>query len=191
MDDEMGLLFDAKQWGVVYAFFHPELKTQFGRSDVSEGGDDVGIASLLSGILSSAAGIAGSRTPGECPAETISGFTDVYAGVPASLVYEAFSVTDEKLYWRAEINIASGLSVGDAVVVSVTNSKGDSIDGATLILLGTRLKVSDGIAAYNLAKFQEHLENTNVALTFANGVQVQGTLKLGEEIPSFDVISDE
>jgi len=167
-----------RHWGVVYSFFHPELRQVENSSDVS-------LSSLFSGFTS---GITGATHDGSLPSQEIAG---IYTGLPASLVYESYGIDDSRLYWRAEIEIASGLTIGDAVVVSVKDYEGRAIDGATLTLLGTALFVSSGMAAYNLAEFQERLDNTEVALTFANGDRVIGTLKFGEDIPEMFVMSDD
>ena len=161
MHEASGIL-DENSWQAVYSFFHPE--------EESEPRD----TSLFSGLFSGALGIAAGSLPG-----TVSepGF---YSGRPACLVWAADDSEDSRDYWRAQVMVSSGLGFNETVVVSVTNSKGESIDSATLILLNSTLKVTDGTATYSLAEFQRNLANTNVALIYSDGRRVPGGFRLNE-----------
>lgn len=157
-------------WPIVYAFFHPELR--------SSEGDWVG--SLFEGLLSGSIGIATSSAPDG----TGSILEDLsrYNGIPASLVFEAYNVQYRDQYWRAQLDLVTGVSVGANIAVSVTNADGEAIEDGQLVLLGSTLRVTNGLAIYSLSKFQESLGNTEVSLTLCpTGKPVVGTLKFGEE----------
>lgn len=104
---------------------------------------------------------------------------DIYTGVPTCLVYEAFESTKND-YWKAEIAIGSGIGYAETVIVLVTGPENNKIADAELILLGSTLKVKEGIAFYNLNDFQRDLSNTKVELV-SSGRRIPGTLKLGTE----------
>lgn len=188
MANPADLILEDNVWAIVYGFFHPEINARVslrGHQQQDEGG----LSSLFEGVLSRASGV-DKRFPKSEARIDVAWLDEIYAGIPASLTWEAYGICDAKLYWRAEIDIASGMAMGDTVLVSVTNANGEGIDGAKLILLGTELQVSSGMAAYSLARFQERLENTEVALQFQDGSRVQGTLKFGAGNPSLGVRFD-
>lgn len=158
-------------WPIVFAFFHPELRK-------SERGE---YQSPFEGLLSGSIGIAQSSPHGEMGA-----FSEIeprYEGIPASLVFESYDPPTRNQYWRAQLDLVTGVSVGANVVVSVTNADGEAIKDGTLILLGSTLRVTNGLAIYSLAQFQQTLDNTEVSLTLTPGGRpVVGTLKFGEEM---------
>ena len=164
VDGSHGAL-DEGTWQIVYSFFHPE------ESEADVGG------SLLSGIFADLSGPIGIAGGASLPGATAPGF---YSGRPACLVWAADENVDAKNFWRAEVMVTSGLGFDETVVVSVTDSQGESIDSATLILLDSTLEVSDGTAAYSLAEFQRNLANTNVALIYPDGRRVPGGFRLDE-----------
>lgn len=143
------------QWGVIQLFFRP---SKF-----------VGSDKFVPGISERSAATGLKRRS----------LLETYSGVPTSLVYEAFE-SDRSDYWKAEISIGRGLGVTDMVVVLVTGWEDRKIDAAELVLLGSSLKVSKGIAFYRLEDFQRNLANTEVELVLA-GKHIPGTLKLGDE----------
>lgn len=154
LEENKGAL-DEGTWQIVYSFFHP-----------THGG--LGNA-LFSGDIESVtrAGI----THGD----------KVYSGRPTSLIWETDEGFKEGDYWSAEIAVMSGLGISESLLVSVVDAKGSAIDAARLILLGSELTVSNGIAHYSLAEFQRNLGNTKVALVYPDGRQIPGSLKLGAE----------
>lgn len=161
VEENRGAL-DEGTWQIVYSFFHPEEESSVG-----------GIGSLLSGLLSEPIGIAsGASRPGAIAASRF------YSGSPACLVWSADDDVGQKNYWRAQIMVTSGIGFDESVVVSVTDSQGEGIESATLILLNSILEVSDGTAAYSLAEFQHNLANTNVALVYPDGRRVPGGFRL-------------
>ena len=161
LEENKGAL-DEGTWQIVYSFFHPE--------EESSGG---GIGSLLSGLLSEPIGIAsGASLPGAIATSRF------YSGSPVCLVWSADDDVGHKNYWRAQIMVTSGIGFDESVVVSVTDSQGEGIESATLILLNSTLEVTDGIAAYSLAEFQRNLANTNVALVYPDGRRVPGGFRL-------------
>ena len=164
IEQSCGVL-DECTWQVVYSFFHPE-----------EAGDDSG-GSLLSGSLADLSGPIGITGGVSLPGTAAPGF---YSGRPAYLTWAADENEDEKDFWRAQIMVTTGLGFDETVVVSVTDSQGESIDSATLILLNSTLEVTDGTAAYSLAEFQQNLANTNVALIYPDGRRVPGGFRLDE-----------
>lgn len=162
-------------WSVVYSFFHPELRT------TDEGIDEsVDLINLLSGLASEAAGF-GKSARKERGANSFPFHQEHVLGAqaPATLVYEAYGVTERDKYWRAEIALTTALPIGDKVVVSVTDADGVKIPQAKLVLLGSELSVFDGLAAYDLDAFQTDLERTDVSLVYPSGITVEGTLKFG------------
>lgn len=161
LEENRGAL-DEGTWQIVYSFFHPEDESSVG-----------GIGSLLSGLLSEPIGVAsGVSRPGAIAASRF------YSGSPACLVWSADDDVGQKNYWRAQIMVTSGIGFDESVVVSVTDSQGEGIESATLILLNSTLEVSDGTAAYSLAEFQRNLANTNVALVYPDGRRVPGGFRL-------------
>lgn len=164
IEQSCGVL-DECTWQVVYSFFHPE-----------ETGDDSG-GSLLSGLLADLSGPIGIAGGASLPGATVPGF---YSGRPASLVWVADENADEKNFWRAEIMVTTGLGFEENVLVTVTDSHGEGIEAAKLILLNSTLEVSDGTATYSLAEFQRNLANTNVALIYPDGRRVPGGFRLNE-----------
>lgn len=157
-------------WPIVYAFFHPEMR--------SADRDEVG--SIFEGLLSGSIGIATSSASRE--ADEISERLSFYDGIPASLVFEAYNVQYRDQYWRAQIDLVTGVSVGANIAVSVTNADGEAIEDGQLVLLGSTLRVTKGLALYSLSEFQKNLGNTEVSLALAPGGRpVVGTLKFGEE----------
>lgn len=163
MVDESHSALDDATWQLVYSFFHPE----------ESAADDSG--SLLSGLLADLSGPIGIAGGASLPGATAPGF---YSGRPACLVWAADENVDEKNFWRAEIMVTTGLGFEESVIVTVTDSHGESIDAAKLILLNSTLEVSDGTAAYSLAEFQRNLRNTNVALVYPDGRRVPGGFSL-------------
>lgn len=163
VEENRGVL-DEGTWQIVYSFFHPE-----------EAGTD-GDGSLLSGILfdlSEPIGVAsGVSLPGAIATSRF------YSGSPACLVWSADDDVGQKNYWRAQIMVTSGIGFDESVVVSVTDSQGEGIESATLILLNSTLEVLDGTAAYSLAEFQRNLANTNVALVYPDGRRIPGGFRL-------------
>ena len=164
-DQSCGVL-DECTWQVVYSFFHPE------ESAADDGG------SLLSGILADLSGPIGIASGASLPGATVPGF---YSGRPACLTWAADENEAGKDFWRAQIIVTTGLGIDETVVVSVTDSQGESIDSAMLILLNSTLEVTDGTAAYSLAEFQQNLANTNVALIYPDGRRVPGSFSLDED----------
>lgn len=169
----------AKQWDVVFAFFHPELKDaqceQLEKADFD-------LSKIIDGLMPEAAGIASDEKRRKTSAFGYSPQSSLYSGVPAFLVYEAYGAVERTQYWRAQIEIISGVAVGETVVVNVTDADGVAIEDATLILLGSPLRVAHGLAAYNLSEFQQNLSNTEVRLIRDCGVSVLGTLKFGDDM---------
>ena len=162
LEENRGVLDDGT-WQIVYSFFHREE------------GMDAGVAASVAtspfvGLLSDAIGIASAPVSVSAPR--------FYSGHPACLVWAADENEDEKNFWRAEIMVTTGLGFEESVLVSVTDSHGESIDSAKLILLNSTLEVSDGTAAYSLAEFQRNLTNTNVALIYPDGRRVSGGFRL-------------
>lgn len=158
-------------WPIVYAFFHPEMR--------SADRDEVG--SIFEGLLSGSLGIAKSSAPDGAG----SIFEDLsrYNGIPASLVFEAYNVQYRDQYWRAQLDLVTGVSVGANIAVSVTNADGEAIEDGQLVLLGSTLRVTKGLALYSLSEFQKTLDNTEVSLTIMpGGHPVAGTLKFGDEM---------
>ena len=155
MVEENRGVFDEGTWQIVYSFFHPE----------SEGV----CRAIFSGDIGPAtrAGI----THGE----------KVYSGRPTSLVWETDEGYKDVDYWSAEIAVMSGMGISESLLVSVVDVKGSAIDAARLVLLGSELTVSNGIAHYSLSEFQRNLGNTQVALIYPDGRQIPGSLKLGNE----------
>lgn len=146
---------DEGTWQIVYSFFHPV-----------HGG--------LGNVLFS----------GDIGSVTRAGITHgdkVYSGRPTSLIWETDEVFKEVDYWSAEIAVMSGMGISESLLVSVVDAKGSAIDAARLILLGSELTVSNGIAHYSLSEFQSNLGNTQVALVYPDGRQIPGALKLGAE----------
>lgn len=161
VEENRGVL-DEGTWQIVYSFFHPEEESSVG-----------GIGSLLSGLLSEPIGVAsGVSLPGAIATSRF------YSGSPACLVWSADDDVGQKNYWRAQIMVMSGIGFDESVVVSVTDSQGEGIESATLILLNSTLEVLDGTAAYSLAEFQRNLANTNVALVYPDGRRVPGGFRL-------------
>ena len=161
LEENRGVL-DEGTWQLVYSFFHPE-----------EEHSGCGIGSLLSGLLSEPIGIAsGASLPDAIAASRF------YLGSPACLVWSADDDVGHKNYWRAQIMVTSGVGFDESIVVSVTDSQGDAIDAATLILLNSTLEVTGGTASYSLAEFQRNLANTNVALIYPDGRRVPGGFRL-------------
>ena len=161
-DERDSNVLDEGTWRIVYSFFHPEEESS---------GD--GIGSLLSGLLSGPIGIAsGASLPGTIAAPRF------YSGSPACLVWSADEDVGRKNYWRAQIMVTSGIGFDESIIVSVTDSQGEGIDAATLILLNSTLEVTDGTASYSLAEFQRNLANTNVALVYPDGRRVPGGFRL-------------
>lgn len=154
---------DEGTWQIVYSFFHPEK--------AGEGGG----GSLLSNIIANLARPIGITGGASLPGASVPGF---YSGRPACLVWAADENEDEKNYWRAQIMITSGIGFDESVIVSVTDSQGEGIESATLILLNSTLEVADGTSAYSLAEFQRNLTNTNVALVYPDGRRVPGGFRL-------------
>lgn len=165
--------FGEERWGLVYAFFHPELRTQ--------SKDDFGLCALFDGLLSEAAGMVGAASGRTIAGISLPDAAEMALEVPATIVYEAYGITKRNQYWRAEIALSGGLPIGEAVLVSVLNADGEKIEKATLKLLGTDLPVFNGLAAYDLASFQRNLKNAEVALVYPSGECVEGTLKFGEK----------
>lgn len=164
VDGSHGAL-DEGTWQIVYSFFHPEEST------AGVGG------SLLSGIFADLSGPIGIAGGASLPGATAPGF---YSGRPACLVWAADENVDAKNFWRAEIMVTTGLGFDENVLVTVTDSQGESIEAAKLILLNSTLEVSEGTAAYSLAEFQRNLANTNVALIYPDGRRVPGGFRLDE-----------
>lgn len=144
-----------KQWAIIQSFFR-SAKRKVARGGAAE-------------WLKFEAGAGVSRKS----------ITDIYTGVPTCLVYEAFESTKDD-YWKAEIAIGSGIGYAETVIVLVTGPEDHKIDDAELVLLGTTLKVKEGVAFYNLDEFQKNLSNTEVVLV-SSGRRIPGTLKLGAE----------
>lgn len=163
MFDESNGMLDAETWQIVYSFFHPE--------ETWCGGD----GSLLAGIASYLSGPVGVAGGASLPGAAVPRF---YSGRPACLVWAADENEDEKNFWRAQIMVTSGLGIEETVVVSVTDSQGENIGFAKLILLNSNLEVKDGAAEYCLAEFQRNLTNTTVALVYPDGRRVPGSLNL-------------
>lgn len=157
VDGSHGAL-DEGTWQIVYSFFHPKAGVPAEHNRVS-------FADVFAPI-----GISRDSSP-----DTVANF---YSGRPACLVWAADENEDEKNFWRAEIMVTSGLGFNESVVINVTDSHGDSIDAATLILLNSTLEVRNGAAEYSLAEFQRNLANTNVALIYPDGRRVLGNLSL-------------
>ena len=163
MVEENRSVLDEGTWQIVYSFFHPEEESSVG-----------GIGSLLSGLLSEPIGVAsGVSRPGAIAASRF------YSGSPACLVWSADDDVGQRNYWRAQIMVTSGIGFDENVLVTVTDSHGENIDAAKLVLLNSTLDVTDGIAAYSLAEFQRNLANTNVVLIYPDGRRVPGVLNLG------------
>lgn len=158
LEENRGVL-DEGIWQIVHSFFHPEEEPT---------GDFSSIFDVLTGSI----GIVGGSLPG-----TI-GTPSFYSGRPACLVWAADENADQKDFWRAQIMVTSGVGFDESIVVSVTDSRGDAIVAATLILLNSTLEVTDGTASYSLAEFQRNLANTNVALVYPDGRRVSGDLRL-------------
>ena len=167
LEENRGVL-DEGTWQIVNAFFHPERK-------VCDDGDVAhdAVTSFV-GLFSDAIGITGESLPGAVAAPNF------YSGRPAWLVWSADEHENKKDYWRAQIMVTSGLGFEERVIVTVTDSHGENIDSATLILLDSILEVSNGSAEYSLAEFQRNLANTNVALVYPDGRRVPGALSLGD-----------
>lgn len=161
-----------EKWFVVYSFFHPELQTSVGGA--GESGD---LLSILAGLASESAGFGRSATRDRRKDPYV--FHREGVVTPATLVYEAYGVTEREKYWRAEIALTTALPIGDKVVVSVTDADGVKIPSAKLLLLGSELTVFDGLAAYDLDTFQMNLDRTDVSLVYPSGLAVEGTLKFG------------
>ena len=154
LEENRGIL-DEGTWQIVYSFFHPE------RGGLGN--------TLFSGDI-------GSITRAE-----ITHGDKVYSGRPTSLIWETDEGYKEMDYWSAEIAVMSGMGISESLLVSVLDAKGAAIDAARLILLGSELTVSKGIAHYSLSEFQRNLGNTHVALVYPDGRQIPGSLKLGAE----------
>ena len=167
LEKDRGVI-DKGTWQIVNAFFHPEERA-FDDGDIAHDA----VASFA-GLFSDAIGITGESLPGAVAA------SNFYSGRPAWLVWSADEYEDKKDYWRAQIMVTSGLGFEERVIVTVTDSQGENIDAATLILLDSKLEVSNGSAEYSLAEFQRNLANTNVALIYPDGRRVPGALSLGD-----------
>ena len=161
MSEDSGIL-DEDSWLTVYFFFHPEEESEIEAS------------SLFSDLFSGVMGITSGSQP---DAIASSGF---YSGRPACLVWAAEDGEDARDYWRAQIMVSSGQGFDETVVVSVTDSQGENIDSATLILLNSTLEVTAGTATYSLAEFQRNLANTNVELIYPDGRRVPGGFRMDE-----------
>lgn len=159
LEENRGVL-DEGTWQIVYSFFHPE-------DGVCEAHNKVSFGGVFAPI-----GISGESSPDTVTAPNF------YSGRPACLVWAADENEDEKNFWRAEIMVTSGLGFNESVIITVTDSHGESIDAATLILLNSTLEVRNGAAEYSLAEFQRNLANTNVALIYPDGRRVLGNLSL-------------
>ena len=162
LEENKGAL-DEGTWQIVYSFFHPEEESGIEAS-----------SSLFSGLLSGPIGISGGSLPGAIAAPSF------YSGRPACLVWAAEDGEDARDYWRAQIMVSSGQGFDETVVVSVTDSQGENIDSATLILLNSTLEVTAGTATYSLAEFQRNLANTNVELIYPDGRRVPGGFRMDE-----------
>ena len=162
LEENRGIL-DEGTWQIVYSFFHPEEGMDAGVADSVATSPFVGLFSDAIGITSSPVSASVQR---------------FYSGRPACLVWSADENTEEKNFWRAEIMVTTGLGFEESVLVTVTDSHGESIDAAKLILLNSTLEVSDGTATYSLAEFQRNLRNTNVALIYPDGRRVPGGFSL-------------
>lgn len=160
MVEENKRVLDEGTWQIVYSFFHPEdgVLSKHGK---------VSFAGVFAPI-----GI----SEDSCP-DTVAA-PNFYSGRPACLVWAADENEDEKNFWRAEIMVTSGLGISESVIINVTDSHGENIDAATLILLNSTLEVRNGAAEYSLAEFQRNLSNTNVALIYPDGRRVLGNLSL-------------
>jgi len=160
VEENRGVL-DEGTWQLVYSFFHPEDGAIAKHSKVSFAGvfAPIGISE------------------DSCP-DTVTAH-NCYSGRPACLVWAADENEDEKNFWRAQIMVTSGIGFDENVLVTVTDSHGENIEAAKLVLLNSTLDVTDGIAAYSLAEFQRNLANTNVVLIYPDGRRVPGVLNLG------------
>lgn len=167
VEENRGAL-DEGTWQIVNAFFHPERKAY----DGSDAAHDAVVA--FAGLFSDAIGITGESLSGAVAAPNF------YSGRPAWLVWSADENEDKKNYWRAQIMVTSGIGFEERVIVTVTDSQGENIKAATLILLNSTLVVSNGSAEYSLVEFQRNLANTNVALVYPDGRRVPGGLNLGD-----------
>ena len=159
LEENRGTL-DEGTWQIVYSLFHPD-------DGVLEKHSKVPFAGVFATI-----GISK-----DSYSDTVAA-PNFYSGRPACLVWAADENEDEKNFWRAEIMVTSGLGFTERVVINVTDSHGESIDAATLILLNSTLEVRNGAAEYSLAEFQRNLSNTNVALIYPDGRRVLGNLSL-------------
>ena len=159
LEESRGVL-DEGTWQIVYSFFHPEDGVLARHSKVPFAGvfTPIGISEKSS-------------------SDTVAA-PNFYSGRPACLVWAADENEDEKNFWRAEIMVTSGLGISESIVINVTDSHGENIEAATLILLNSTLEVRNGAAEYSLAEFQRNLSNTNVALIYPDGRRVLGNLSL-------------
>lgn len=97
---------------------------------------------------------------------------------PDSLVI-AFIADCDKLsscYWRAEIIIPRNITADGILTLRVTDANGEVIKNGKFTLLGIELKLNDGIAEIEFAKFKENLKNTTVKLNYPDGTVVSGDL---------------
>lgn len=98
-----------------------------------------------------------------------------------NLVFKADCDDEDLYFWTASLQIDLSAGSNDLQLILVTDRSGNPVAHALLLLCGQLLLVSGGKAYISLEDFRRNLRSQDVALQFASGKRVSGSLTFALE----------
>lgn len=98
-----------------------------------------------------------------------------------NLVFKADCDDEDLYFWTASLQIDLSAGSNDLQLILVTDRSGNPVAHGLLLLCGQLLLVSGGKAYISLEDFRRNLRSQDVALQFASGKRVSGSLTFALE----------
>lgn len=106
---------------------------------------------------------------------------DSEASQHVNLVFKADCDDEDLYFWTASLQIDLSAGSNDLQLILVTDRSGNPVAHGLLLLCGQLLPVSGGKAYISLEDFRRNLRSQDVALQFASGKRVSGSLTFALE----------
>ena len=106
---------------------------------------------------------------------------DSEASQHVNLVFKADCDDEDLYFWTASLQIDLSAGSNDLQLILVTDRSGNPVAHGLLLLCGQLLPVSGGKAYISLEDFRRNLRSQAVALQFATGERVSGSLTFALE----------
>lgn len=106
---------------------------------------------------------------------------DSEASQHVNLVFKADCDDEDLYFWTASLQIDLSAGSNDLQLILVTDRSGNPVAHGLLLLCGQLLPVSGGKAYISLEDFRRNLRSQAVALQFASGKRVSGSLTFALE----------